>query len=54
MKKIAGFIALVILISACSTQKPYYKTRTGKKKQKYYNDIQYGGKSASEMKAPKN
>jgi hypothetical protein len=53
MKTIAGIIMLAILISACSSSKPYYKTRTGKKKQKYYNDIQYGGKSASEMKRPK-
>jgi hypothetical protein len=53
MKKIAGIVVLIIavLLSACGT-KPYYKTRTGKKKQKYYNDIQYGGKSASEMKKP--
>lgn len=39
-----------ILLSACSTPKPYYKTATGKKKQKYYNEIQFGGKSASTMK----
>jgi hypothetical protein len=52
MKTIAGIIMLAILISACSSSKPYYKTKAGKKKQKYYNDIQYGGKSASEMKTP--
>ena len=51
MKRIAGiFIILLILISGCA--RPYYKTAKGKKKQKYYNDIQYGGKSASEMKRP--
>jgi hypothetical protein len=54
MKKIAGIVVVIIavLMSACGSPKPYYKTRTGKKKQKYYNDIQYGGKSASEMKKP--
>jgi len=52
MKKLTGFVVIIaFLLSACG-QKPYYKTKTGKKKQKYYNDIQYGGKSASEMKKP--
>jgi len=41
MKVIVVFI-LVFLISACGP-KAYYKTSEGKKKQKYYNDIQYGG-----------
>ena len=51
MKKLVGFVlAFSLLLSACSSNKPYYKTAKGKKKQKYYNDIQYGGKSASEMK----
>lgn len=36
-------------LAACGP-KPYYQTREGKKKQKYYNEIQFGGKSASEMK----
>jgi hypothetical protein len=54
MKKIIGlFLAAGILLSACGP-KPYYKTAKGKKKTKYYNDIQFGGKSASEMKKPKN
>lgn len=54
MKKIVGICIVIaaVLISACSSSKPYYKTRKGKKKQKYYNEIQYGGKSASEMKKP--
>jgi hypothetical protein len=46
---IARFLALMILLAACGP-KPYYKTHKGKKKQKYYNEIQFGGKSASEMK----
>lgn len=42
MKKIAGvFVAMIILFSACAT-KPYYETKEGKKKQRFYNDIQYG------------
>jgi len=53
MKKIAGLLlTLCIVLSACSTPKPYYKTAKGRKKQKYYNDIQFGGKSASQMKKP--
>jgi hypothetical protein len=43
-------ITASIMLGACGGPKPYYKTRVGKKKQKYYNEIQFGGKSASEMK----
>jgi len=51
MKKLVGFSMMaVIIFSACSTPRPYYKTAEGKKKQKYYNEIQFGGKSASTMK----
>lgn len=51
MKKVVGFLIVAsIIMSSCSMQKPYYKTAIGKKKQKYYNDIQFGGKSASTMK----
>ncbi|MFZ6014292.1 MAG: hypothetical protein ACOYXT_28380 [Bacteroidota bacterium] len=51
MKKMWGLLIVVAVLSgACSTNKPYYKTAEGKKKQKYYNEIQFGGKSASEMK----
>jgi hypothetical protein len=46
---IVGLFALAILFVACGP-KPYYKTHKGKKKTKYYNEIQFGGKSASEMK----
>lgn len=54
MKKYVGLILVLVFISACSTPKPYYKTAKGKKKTKYYNEIQFGGKSASEMKKLKN
>ena len=51
MKKLAGFLVLTaILISSCASEKPYYKTAEGKRKQKYYNDIQFGGRSAATMK----
>jgi len=36
-----GLLALIIL-SSCATEKPYYKTAEGKRKQKYYNAIQFG------------
>jgi hypothetical protein len=53
MKKTAGIVMVLVafLISACGP-KPYYKTKAGKKKQKYYNDIQFGGKRPSEMQKP--
>jgi hypothetical protein len=50
MKRYVVVILALLIMSACSTPKPYYKTAKGKKKQKYYNEIQFGGKSASEMK----
>lgn len=51
MKKVVGvLIAVSVVFSACSGSKPYYKTAEGKRKQKYYNEIQFGGKSASTMK----
>lgn len=47
MKKLLGFVLIVsIILSSCASGKPYYKTREGKKKQKYYNDIQFGGRKA--------
>jgi hypothetical protein len=49
MKKVVGFVILVAILGACGP-KPYYKTAEGKRKQKYYNDIQFGGKSAATMK----
>jgi len=49
MKRIFSvFIVVALVLSGC--HRPYYKTAKGKKKQKYYNDIQFGGKSASKMK----
>jgi len=50
MKKIAVVVVLFLFTLGACGPKPYYKTAKGKKKTKYYNDIQFGGKSASEMK----
>jgi hypothetical protein len=50
MKKYLWTVLILVLVSACKMPKPYYETAKGKKKQKYYNDIQFGGKSASQMK----
>jgi hypothetical protein len=53
MKRIVGILVVaLIFLSACSSPKPYYKTAKGKKKKKYYNEIEFGGKSASTMKRP--
>ena len=52
MRKLLVLVFVVSVLGACSSSKPYYKTAEGKKKQKYYNDIQFGGKSASQMKKP--
>lgn len=52
MRKLWILVVVMLVLGACSSSKPYYKTKEGKKKQKYYNDIQFGGKSASEMKRP--
>ncbi len=51
MKKVVGlcFVA-AILLSSCAGPRPYYKTAEGKRKQKYYNEIQFGGKSAGTTK----
>jgi hypothetical protein len=42
MKRIIGiFLSAMLFLAACGP-KPYYKTGKGKKKQKYYNKVQYG------------
>jgi hypothetical protein len=50
MKKVAGLLVAASIIFGSCAPKPYYKTAEGKRKQKYYNEIQFGGKSASTMK----
>ncbi|WP_276372495.1 hypothetical protein [Chryseolinea sp. H1M3-3] len=54
MKKYVGILLALLMMSACSSPKPYYKTAKGKKKQKYYNEIQFGGKSTSQLRKIKN
>jgi hypothetical protein len=47
MRKTSHFLVILsIILGSCASSKPYYKTAEGKKKQKYYNDIQFGGKKA--------
>ncbi|MEQ8424973.1 MAG: hypothetical protein RIA63_09700 [Cyclobacteriaceae bacterium] len=41
MKKIGGFMLLILILTSCGP-KPYYETSEGKKKLKHYNRIQYG------------
>lgn len=43
MKRFAGVFILIvaILLIACGSSKPAYKTSKGKKKLKYYNALQY-------------
>ncbi|MBN8577070.1 MAG: hypothetical protein KF775_15695 [Cyclobacteriaceae bacterium] len=50
MKQLAYILVAVVMLSACATPKPYYETKEGKRKQKYYNDIQYGRNAHPKMK----
>lgn len=51
MKKVVVFLLVATVgLSSCIGPKAYYKTAEGKRKQKYYNTIQFGGKSAATMK----
>jgi len=45
MKKwVVSFAVILFALGSCTAPKPYYKTAIGKKKQKYYNAIQFGQK----------
>jgi len=51
MKKgVVLFVSALIILSSCASPKPYYETKVGKKKQKYYNAIQFGQKVKPKMK----
>ncbi|MBS1506309.1 MAG: hypothetical protein JSS79_06675 [Bacteroidetes bacterium] len=51
MKKwLVLFVSALITTAACTTPKAYYQTSIGKKKQKYYNSIQFGQKERPKMK----
>lgn len=41
-KRFVMFFAGLIIFCACAAPRPYYLTPEGKKKQDYYNDIQFG------------
>ncbi len=43
------FVSALIVLSSCASPKPYYETKVGKKKQKYYNAIQFGQKKKPKM-----
>ncbi|MBX2956573.1 MAG: hypothetical protein KF846_10465 [Cyclobacteriaceae bacterium] len=51
MRKISMLLVLALIFSvACSTvPKPYYETKVGKKKQRYYNAVQYGKKEVPDF-----
>lgn len=45
-----SIVAILILSSCASQNKSYYETREGKRKQKYYNAIQFGQKDVRKPK----
>jgi hypothetical protein len=52
MKKlVVMFVVALIIFTSCSPAvRPYYETPIGRKKQDYYNKIQYGQKNHPKMK----
>lgn len=50
MKKLMFVLVALIGFTACTAPKAYYETKEGKRKQKYYNDIQYGRNAHPKMK----
>ncbi len=45
MNRVVAFFVVAFIsgiIFSCASPKPYYKTAEGRKKTKYYNDIQFG------------
>jgi hypothetical protein len=52
MKRLIVFILFVSFCWACGP-KPAYKTTEGKRRQKYYNNLQFGG-DPSAVPPPKN
>ena len=45
MRSLIVFFVLALIFISCATEKPYYKTAEGKRKQRYYNAIQFGQKN---------
>jgi len=50
MKKLSVGIVMTLFVFCSCGPKPYYQTSEGKKKQKYYNEIQYGKNPHPKMK----
>jgi hypothetical protein len=52
MKKgVVLFVIVLVIAGACGSDRPYYKTAEGKRKQKYYNELQFGGKNETVMRS---
>jgi hypothetical protein len=49
-RMIAIVVLALIVLSSCAIEKPYYTTTEGKRKQRYYNAIQYGQKEVPKPK----
>lgn len=45
-----SIVAIIVFTSCASQNKSYYETREGKRKQKYYNAIQFGQKDVPKPK----
>ncbi|MFZ2907120.1 MAG: hypothetical protein WAZ98_13025 [Cyclobacteriaceae bacterium] len=41
-RMIVMIVVALIVHSSCASEKPYYKTAEGKRKQRYYNALQFG------------
>ena len=50
MKKLLLVLVAFMGFAACTAPKAYYQTKEGKRKQKYYNDIQFGRNAHPKMK----
>jgi len=50
MKRSVVLLVALIMFASCATPKAYYETKEGKRKQKYYNDIQFGKNPHPKMK----
>ena len=48
IRLLAMLFLSALILASCSQE--YYKTRTGKAKLKYYNDIQFGGNAHPKKK----
>lgn len=51
--RLTGLLLVSVLLLASCGPKPQYKTRLGKKKLKYYNNIQYGKEKPKTYKSLK-